>query len=612
MKNKDLILVLLIGAISLAISPVECLAPLRWILGIPFVFFLSGYPLSVMFSSKKGLERLMLSSGFSLLLTYPAGVLNVIIEGKTAIYQEHLFGSMAVLFSITLITAITAACIRKNKSRKPEKISKWKLTGVLAISAILNFTSLNRADLNGDEYDIGYRSYNLVDGMQAGRNAYTISFIDHTPLASFINHFSMQIFNPTGFENLSEWMIRFAPALTGVLCVLFLFILAKEIFNQKIALFSALLLAVSNYHVWISRIFLREIFMTFFIILSVYFLFKMLKEKKTRNAVLSGIFLGALLLTKTMGIFLVGAFLIFLLWKKQIRNGLILLATAFAVFLPIIFYNIAVYLNSGYLDIFFSKIFGVYHQFGYTGEKSHAMDISGIFRLLIDQYSLILFALFAAAVIYAIFTFKKTIKKPELLFQIILIAVILGFFVLSGTRAYYMPFITVPLALATGYFLEKVPQKTVLILILAYAGFYTYNTNISDTYTIDKKWNDSGRSGGQTLTIEPLTYHYSRSARAWSENFGWQDLQEFIEGNPSELLIFDDDLDDLSIRYYFDTQQTVKQYHLDNQYEERYESILFSEFLENPQEGYLITEKEFDYPLLAEIADFNIYETANE
>jgi 4-amino-4-deoxy-L-arabinose transferase-like glycosyltransferase len=91
------------------------------------------------------------------------------------------------------------------------------------------------------------------------------------------------------------WALRIVSAIFGILTVLGLFFLAKELFPQKpnIALFSAFLLAVSFWHVNFSRIGFRAIMVPFCLVWSFAFLFRALRTKKILPAIFAGIFFGA-------------------------------------------------------------------------------------------------------------------------------------------------------------------------------------------------------------------------------------------------------------------------------------------------------------------------------
>ena len=184
-----------------------------------------------------------------------------------------------------------------------------------------------------------------------------------------------------------------------------------------------------------------------------------------------------------------------------------------------------------------------------------------------------------------------------------------------------MPFITIPFALITGLYIakikHKIPTLCLLILITGYGVFYTYNTNISSTYTADVIWNDSGRPGTENLTIEPLTYHYSRSTRRWVEDYGWRELKDYIEeiGEDTFIIVYGD-MSDQMLQYYLDIQHSARQHYLENEYNEKYNNSTYEELLENPKAGILITTaaQEMDYNLLKVIENpagdpqFNVYQ----
>jgi 4-amino-4-deoxy-L-arabinose transferase-like glycosyltransferase len=77
-----------------------------------------------------------------------------------------------------------------------------------------------------------------------------------------------------GYE---PWIPRAAAAAFGLLTVLGIYFLAKELFSKKIALLSAFFMATSFWHINFSRIAFRVIISPFFLIWAVYFLIKSLK-----------------------------------------------------------------------------------------------------------------------------------------------------------------------------------------------------------------------------------------------------------------------------------------------------------------------------------------------
>lgn len=88
------------------------------------------------------------------------------------------------------------------------------------------------------------------------------------------------------------WSLRIVSALAGVLTVLGLYLLAKQMFNWQIAAMSSFLMAVSFWHVLFSRIGFRAIMAPLFTVFAFYFLFKGLAQPKYRYFIYSGIFWG--------------------------------------------------------------------------------------------------------------------------------------------------------------------------------------------------------------------------------------------------------------------------------------------------------------------------------
>ena len=95
------------------------------------------------------------------------------------------------------------------------------------------------------------------------------------------------------------WALRLVSGIFGILTVLGLFFLAKELFRKKstalgerVALFSALLLSVSFWHVNFSRIGFRAIMVPFCLVWCFALIFIALRTKKIIPAIVSGIFFG--------------------------------------------------------------------------------------------------------------------------------------------------------------------------------------------------------------------------------------------------------------------------------------------------------------------------------
>lgn len=87
------------------------------------------------------------------------------------------------------------------------------------------------------------------------------------------------------------WSLKLISALIGILTVLGLYLLTKELFNSPtIALLSAFFLSISFWHINFSRIGFRGIMVPFLLVWSFYFLFKVINTEQNKKNILFSIF----------------------------------------------------------------------------------------------------------------------------------------------------------------------------------------------------------------------------------------------------------------------------------------------------------------------------------
>ena len=161
---------------------------------------------------------------------------------------------------------------------------KYLLVIILTLAVFLRFYQLgiNPPSLTWDEAAWGYNAYSLgIDGRdEFGRflsHDYLESFGDFKPpMYAYLDVIPVKIFG------LNEFATRFPSALFGVLTVLLTYFLVKRIFpknhkssiinhnSEKIALFSAFFLAISPWHILLSRAAFEANVATFFIITGVW------------------------------------------------------------------------------------------------------------------------------------------------------------------------------------------------------------------------------------------------------------------------------------------------------------------------------------------------------
>ncbi|MFH1317278.1 MAG: glycosyltransferase family 39 protein [Candidatus Woesearchaeota archaeon] len=118
--------------------------------------------------------------------------------------------------------------------------------------------------------------------------------------------------SPTDFifkflEDPSVWYLigRFIMVLVALATIYLVYFLGKKIYNRDIGLMAALFLSVSFIHVKLSHMLKPDISVTFFILLSVYFCYRIYQTGKIRYYLLSGFFTGVAISFMYSGIFLV-------------------------------------------------------------------------------------------------------------------------------------------------------------------------------------------------------------------------------------------------------------------------------------------------------------------
>lgn len=170
-----------------------------------------------------------------------------------------------------------------------KKFLNWKLFLLLIvlIAGFLRFYQLgsNPPSLNWDEAAWGYNAYSLgIDGRdEFGK------FLPYTYLESF-GDFKPPMYAyldvlPVKVLGLNEFATRFPAALFGTLTVLLTYFLVKRIFwksdnANKYALFASFFLAISPWHILLSRAAFEANVASFFIIFGVWAFLAAVQDKK--------------------------------------------------------------------------------------------------------------------------------------------------------------------------------------------------------------------------------------------------------------------------------------------------------------------------------------------
>lgn len=152
----------------------------------------------------------------------------------------------------------------------------------------------------------------------------------HPPLSYLLMHFWMKL-------GISEIWLRILSVIFGVATVWITYKLTKEMFNKYVAILSAILLSISQYHSYYSQEVRMYSEATFFAALSIYFLYLFLiNNNKMIYSIGYILSTTALLYTHYDGFFLISAQFLYILFtqKKQLKKFVSYLVAVFLLLLP--------------------------------------------------------------------------------------------------------------------------------------------------------------------------------------------------------------------------------------------------------------------------------------
>ncbi|MDP3729856.1 MAG: glycosyltransferase family 39 protein [bacterium] len=250
------------------------------------------------------------------------------------------------------------------------------LISIIVVAFILRIFGVANHDMASDDAlysfrSIGYFDYVASTNLQSTPVTWfpeaqwwqSLSFHDHPPLVFLIQHIFFKI------GGVNSWSARLPFVLAGTLSVLFLFLLGEKLFGTRTGFVAAILLTISNYGTWISRIGLLDGFLVLWIILSLYFFAK--AQDNPKHYYWWALFCAAGVLTKYTFLFMAPVFL-FGLWQRRACKERILWKSGILFLLllsPLIIYNSMMFITRGHFDAALSSMMG-----------QHPNDFVGLIR----------------------------------------------------------------------------------------------------------------------------------------------------------------------------------------------------------------------------------------
>lgn len=217
-------------------------------------------------------------------------------------------------------------------------IKNWKnridfpLLAIVLVAALLRLAFLNVIP-NGfqqDEAAAGYDAYSILKTLHTQYDQFLPLFsktYEGTVTDYDESNYRFLLIPFISIFGLNEFTTRLPAALIGIFNVLTLYYFAREFFNRRIALVSAFFMAISPWHIQISRIAFRTVLFPCIFCLALFLFFKSLRDRKYLP--FSGLCFGICLYTYTSArvfvpLFLLGLLYIYReeLWRNKLQTFL--------------------------------------------------------------------------------------------------------------------------------------------------------------------------------------------------------------------------------------------------------------------------------------------------
>lgn len=199
---------------------------------------------------------------------------------------------------------------------------------IIVSASVIRLWDLGNVGFNGDEAVYSGQAATLSGNEESSK--YFSIYRAHPLLLQFI----ISIF----FDNfgVSDIIARIAPAIFGILTVIFVYFIGKDLYDKRVAMVAAIVMTIIPYHIIVSRQVLLDVPLSFFSTLTLFFVIRYLRQD---NGIYWLYFIGASsglsFLSKEVGIFVLIASLVSLILTRKfsfkkfaIIGGSFLLATS--------------------------------------------------------------------------------------------------------------------------------------------------------------------------------------------------------------------------------------------------------------------------------------------
>lgn len=347
---------------------------------------------------------------------------------------------------------------------------------------ILRFLAAKNLSPNADEMVFATQA---IDIIKSG----VLQLHYQSPVWSYLTDIGYRLFG------VSVVTARLSSLIFGTLSILLIYILAKELFHRKAGLIASILLTFSPFHI-LMTLGEHDITLTFFAMLTIYFLVLFARHKKYNSLLLSTISFAIAILIKPVALLGVPAYILLFLHivlKNRLTTKPYLIRYALTLIIliimisPILVYNLLLFQDKGKVDIQFFRFLDIdvpeFHSFA---ETAKGFSLNNLLDFGLKQatsfYYLLDPIIFVLGILGIIISFKKNTEWTLFL----LVYFFTHFIFLAGTAILQWHFIFgVPvLILFSSNLLDSIYHKIkikklyfLIIILLVIINLYLVNSN---------------------------------------------------------------------------------------------------------------------------------------
>ena len=343
--------------------------------------------------------------------------------------------------------------------KKQLRLSKQEylfLIIIIVSASVLRLWGLGNVGFNGDEAVYSGQAATL-----AGKEESTKYFSIYRAHPLFLQFIVSIFFSSFG---VSDTIARIAPAIFGILTVIFVYFIGKELYDKRVAMVAAIVMTLIPYHIIVSRQVLLDVPLSFFSTLTLFLVIRYIRQDRGIHWLyFIGASSGLSFLSKEVGIFvLIVSIISLILTKKFCFKKLTIIGSSFLLatspfWIPILTIQEAQQTALSYWQ-------------WQTSRDQNQPDIFYLQILSRDALGFVLTGLFVISLFYLWRVAK--LKDPKVIVLLIWICATLILFQILPIKGFHFaqslvaPFVLLGLSVLDGHWIRKITSYRILVIIL--------------------------------------------------------------------------------------------------------------------------------------------------